>query len=257
MPHCATCRWRSRRSPPAKPGQPGHVSAVRKSEANALAGDVEIRCEAGRVDIEANQRGDLLGDKQFERGVFLGVTGRAGLEVVREGRDATGEVRRRSADASATNAGAPPVPASATAAPPDVEPAPVGTSLDVQMEALRGFASVLDFDADLSAGGVLPVRVSMRNSTRRSYDFDPSTLVLNVAGERTRVSPLTPADAYSRLAAESRSVTRRHRSREGPARREGDHWWPPCTRRHPRGIRLLSSRQLRPCTLVGYRHRDR
>lgn len=183
---------------PAKPGQPGRVSAVRKSETNPLAGDVSIRCEGGRVDIEADQRGDLLGDKQFERGIFLGVTGRADLEVVREGRYATGEVRRRGPDAAAGPAA--PSGVSAPAAQPIPTAASTG-SLDVEMEALRGFASVLDFDADLGAAGVLPVRVSIRNGTRRAYEFDPAAIVLSVSGRRTRVAALTPTEAYERVAA--------------------------------------------------------
>lgn len=181
---------------PAKPGQPGHATGVRKGESNPLAGDVEIRCDDGRVDIEANQRGDLLGDKQFERGIFLSVTGRAGLEVVREGRESTGEVRRRTSATSADEApssspGSPSSPAAADSG---------GATLDVQMEALRGFASVLDFDADLGSAGILPVRLSIRNATRRAYDFDPSRIVVNVSGERTQVVPLTSAQANEKLA---------------------------------------------------------
>jgi hypothetical protein len=184
----------------AKPGQTGHVSGVRKSESNPLAGDVEIRCERGRVDIEANQRGDLLGDKQFERGIFLAVTGRAELEVVREGRYATGEVRRRNADASAAQAPPTAVPQAAEPPPPRAAADAASSTLEVQMEALRGFASVLDFDADLGAARILPVRVSIRNATRRAYDFDPSAIVVNVSGQRAQVVPLTPAEANARLA---------------------------------------------------------
>jgi hypothetical protein len=90
-----------------------------------------------------------------------------------------------------------PAPPTAPVAPPAVAAA----SLDVQMEAVRGFASVLDFDADLGSAGVLPVHVSIRNGTRRAYDFDPSAIVLNVSGQRTRVAPLTPTDAYARMEA--------------------------------------------------------
>jgi len=186
---------------PAKPGQPGHVSAVRKNETNPLAGDVSIRCEGGRVDIEADQRGDLLGDKQFERGIFLGVTGRADLEVVREGRYATGEVRRRGVDAAAGEEARLAQPGPAAPDTQRVASSISAGSLDVEMEALPGFASVLDFDADLGAAGVLPVRVSIRNGTRRAYEFDPAAIALSVSGERTRVSALTPGEAYARVAA--------------------------------------------------------
>lgn len=186
----------------AKPGKPGSLTA-RRDESNAkLAGSVSIRCEAGRVDIVADQANDFLGDKEFERGVFLGVTGRGDLEVVREGRYATGEVRRRE-DAPTAGPESAPAAASASSKRPEVAPRrpprvadPV---LTVRVEALRGFASVLDFDVDLSAVGVLPVKVSIRNGTQRAYDFDPRAMAVSVAGERSRVAPLTLDQAYQRL----------------------------------------------------------
>lgn len=183
---------------PAKPGQPGRLRAERgESAGGRLAGEVTIGCEAGRVDIVADQEGDLLGDKEFERGVFLGVTGRGELEVIREGRHATGEVRRKANSSRATRTPA------ASAAGSTVAPSPAAheTSLVVRLEALRGFASVLDFDADLSACGVLPVKVVIRNGTRRAYEFNPSTIVVSGSQSREKVSPLSRG-ALERLLAD-------------------------------------------------------
>jgi len=197
---------------PAKPGQTGTVRAVREGDGTPLSGDVEIRCEGARVDIRANQRGNLLGDKEFERGVFLGVTGRAGLEVVREGRDATGEVRRKNAEAAPAEEAPLDRPPLAGAESPRVAAPVTAAVLEVQMEAVRGFASVLDFDADLSAGGVLPVHVLIRNQTRRAYDFQPSDIVLTVAGGRTRVQQLSPTEAYARISSENSGTTAEQQS---------------------------------------------
>ena len=183
---------------PAKPGQTGKLRAVRRdTSAGKLSGGVEIRCEADRVHIVADQHGDLLGDKEFERGVFLGVTGRGDLEVIREGRYATGEVRRRDhvlpPDSTSSRAAV----ESASAAARTAASSAVESALVVRVEALRGFASVLDFDADLSALGVLPVKVFIRNGTKRVYDFDPGTIV--VANASARVSALTLDEAQQKL----------------------------------------------------------
>jgi hypothetical protein len=67
------------------------------------------------------------------------------------------------------------------------------------MEVLRGFASILDFEADLGAGGLLPVKVVIVNGTRRAYELEPSAIVLRPVGERTQVQPLTAAAAHERL----------------------------------------------------------
>jgi hypothetical protein len=184
---------------PAKPGQTGSLRAVRRADGGSkLSGSVEVRCEGGRVHVVANQDSDLLGDKEFERGVFLGVTGRGNLEVVREGRLATGEVRRRDTGPLRQL-----TQTSEAAESPTLETTPVARAaepvLTVRVEALRGFASVLDFDADLSARGVLPVQVSIRNGTKRAYDFDPGSIVVTAGAQRSPVRPFSLAEAQRRV----------------------------------------------------------
>ena len=181
---------------PAKPGQTGALSARRESPGANLAGSVEIRCEGGRVDIVANQARDLLGDKEFERGVFLAVTGRGNLEVVRDGRYATGEVQRR------PEVSVPPTQAAPVSAGKEISSVTPSedSALTVHLEALRGFASVLDFDADLSATEVLPVKIIVRNGTRRAYDLDTGGITVGVSGSRAKVHALTLEQTQQRLA---------------------------------------------------------
>ena len=189
---------------PAKPGAPGSISASRSGERGKLGGDVEIRCDGGRISIVSSQSGGLLGDKEFERGVFLGVAGRTGLEVVRDGRYATGEMKRREAApsaAAATGGGVEPTPSSprSDAASTSAASSALSGGLTVEMELLRGFASILDFEADLGAGGLLPVKVVIVNGTRRAYELEPSAIVMRPVGERTQVQPLSAAAAHERL----------------------------------------------------------
>jgi len=190
---------------PAKPGAPGSITASRSDERGRLGGSVDIRCDGGKVSIVANERGGFLGDKEFERGVFLGVAGRTGLEVVREGRYATGEMKRRDAPTAATEGA---TSAEVGAAPPQHSASDAAGSaaaasggLDVEMVPLKGFAAILDFEADLSAAGVLPVKVSIVNGTRRAYDFDPATIAMRRRGAREQVEPLDADAAHERLTA--------------------------------------------------------
>jgi hypothetical protein len=197
---------------PAKPGQPGIVRTEPGPGSSSSGGDVSIRCESDGVHVVSSQSGLSLQDQQFERGVFLGVTGRAGLQVERDGRRSTGRVVKKSAAAppaqptagtkgSSSSSAAAPVP---TAAPPPPEPKEVG--IVVRLEPLQGFATLLDFEADLSAAGILPVKVSITNGTKRAYEFDPRDIVLRKAGSRDRAKGLTASQAISLLESKNREV---------------------------------------------------
>ncbi len=158
----------------ARPGSPGTVHAVGKEGAVAGEGNVTIRCEPDGVHIEADEPG-VTTSHTFERGIYLSVTGRTGL--TRE----SGTLKREQV---------PQRPA---------EHGTTGGGIRVVLEPLRGFATVLDFEADLSAAGVLPVRVRVVNESRRTYDFDPADVVLRAAGSRRRVRPITPDHVVARL----------------------------------------------------------
>ena len=65
---------------------------------------------------------------------------------------------------------------------------------------------MLDFEADLSRAGILPVRVTVANGTARSYEFDPRDIVLRRAGSRRRAYTLSPNQAGRRLEDANREI---------------------------------------------------
>lgn len=175
----------------AKPGRPGLLKASGKRR----SGSVTIRCEADGVHIDPKQSsGDAMA---FERGIFLSVTGRGDLEVDR------GKIVGRRATANSAGS---PAPASAAGAAQQATAPPAlvaedSSSLTVVVEPQHGFATVLDFDADLSAAGILPLKITVRNGSERPYDFDPDDIQLRVRGSRARAEPLGNAEASARLQA--------------------------------------------------------
>jgi hypothetical protein len=188
----------------AKPGSPGYVSGSRVDNRGRMDGTVKVRCDPEAVHITANQSG--IGGDEFEIGVFLSVTGRAGLEVEREGRNDAGKLVKRSiptesgsgATESSTMSGSrPPAATGSSRARARSEEKVVGVR--VLLEPIEGYATLLDFDANLSAAGILPVRVQVDNGTGRSYEFDPQDVVLRRAGSRDRAKPLSGAQAVSIL----------------------------------------------------------
>ena len=195
---------------PAKPGRPGLVRVEPEPGSSRPGGEVKINCEAGEVHVVSSQSGLSLQSQQFERGVFLGVTGRADLEVEREGRRTTGRVKKRDRT--------PPVQTGSAASPPTSGTAPAGTGraqpappaepedvgIVVRLKPLHGFATVLDFDADLSAAGILPVKVSISNATKRAYEFDPRDIVLRKKGSRDRAQAMTASEAVKALEKKNR-----------------------------------------------------
>jgi hypothetical protein len=62
--------------------------------------------------------------------------------------------------------------------------------LRIRMEPIPGPAARLDFDLDLAAAGVLPVRVTIDNQTERAYRSEAVSFVLiDAAGHRTLPLP--------------------------------------------------------------------
>jgi hypothetical protein len=84
------------------------------------------------------------------------------------------------------------------------EPEDVG--IVVRLKPLQGFATVLDFEADLSAAGILPVKVSISNATKRAYEFDPRDIVLRKKGSRDRAQAMTASEAVKALEKKNREV---------------------------------------------------
>jgi hypothetical protein len=174
----------------ARPGVPGYVEGEREDSRGRISGKVTIRCEPDGVHIEPRQDG-IVHEQEFERGVFLGVTGRADLIRAREGEDAGKFVPRSGSDETSPTA-------SASAGAPR-SAAQRATGVSVVLEPLTGFTTVLDFEADLSAAGILPVKVTITNGTGRAYAFDPRDVVLRQSGSRRRAYPLAPDEAVALL----------------------------------------------------------
>jgi len=194
---------------PAKPGVPGFVEATRKDSRGTMKGKISIRCDADGVKIKASES-SLAGESEFERGVFLGVTGRAELVRDRESADPNKLVARdpaRRSGASGTSAsGARPASGAGSATRPAA--VPMGTGIHVTLVPQSGFTTVLDFEANLGAAGILPVKVTIANGTDRAYGFDPRDVVLRQSGSRTRAYPLTPDEAVKLLqSANRRSIS--------------------------------------------------
>lgn len=165
----------------AHPGSPGRLTAVGRDR----RGEVTISCNDQGVTIDPTQTS--MGDKIFERGIFLSVTGRSGLKMDRG--DVTGRQKPPMTLAQAATEGA---------------PAPTGDVL-VEVQPQRGFEAVLDFDADLAAAGILPIRVTIRNGTKRTYAFALDGLTLRRKDSGDVATRLSPADAAAKLAAKAGS----------------------------------------------------
>lgn len=191
----------------AKPGSPGYVSATRTDNRGRMDGTVNIRCQPDRVEIVADQSG--IGGDEFERGVFLSVTGRAGLMVERDGRGSGKLVKRESVSTGASGSsqgstGGGSATSSSRTSSSGPSRGPVAAEEKVRgvrvlLDPIRGYATLLDFEANLDAAGILPVRVQVDNGTRRTYEFDPRDVVLRVAGSRERAKPLSNGQALELL----------------------------------------------------------
>jgi hypothetical protein len=165
----------------ARPGRPGRISAVGSDR----RGDVTITCDEAGVHIDPYQ--SSMGDKVFERGVFLSVTGRSGLHMDRG--EVTGRDRRVDDLAQAVEEGVPP---------------PSGSVL-VQVQPQRGFETVLDFDADLASAGILPIKVTIQNGSKRAYTFTLDDIIVRRKDSSEAARRMTAADAAAQLAAKAGS----------------------------------------------------
>lgn len=184
----------------AKPGGSGYVRATRTDKRGKLEGEVDIRCAADGIHIVASQAG--IGGDEFERGIFLSIIGRADLMVEREGREAGRLVKRSSARSEPSPYVAePPESASGAGAATPSRAAPAAVGVRLLLEPVHGYATLLDFEANLSAAGLLPIKVRVENGTDRVYELDPGDIALRRAGSRERARALPIADAVARLEA--------------------------------------------------------
>lgn len=158
---------------PAAIGRPGTLHGTR-DERGVQKVTAVVTCNGTTVDIDASEDGKLLGQMEFRRGFYLSFTG------IVQAAEITEAAAREAA----------------------LHPAPdhKGPGLRVLLEPVPGQAAKLDFDFDLAAAGVLPVRVTITNGTTRTYRFDATDIVL-VQTDGTRVPPLSIDAAAQRIVA--------------------------------------------------------
>ena len=167
---------------PAQPGRPGYLRATGSDR----SGDVTITCDPAGVKIDPRQTS--MGDRIFERGVLFSVTGRSGLVLDRG--TVSGRVRNVNDEQGSGS---------------DDEAGRASGGVSLAVEPQKGFSTVLDFDADVAAAGLLPVKVTIRNGTNRAYQFAPSDLVVRVRGSSTVAQQISAADAAAQVEARAGS----------------------------------------------------
>jgi hypothetical protein len=163
---------------PAAIGRPGRLRGTREERGTQNV-TVDVTCNGKTVDIDASEDGKFLGRLEFKRGFYLSFTGIAQAAAVTEA-----EQRAAALHPAAERKGA---------------------GLRVLIEPVRGQAAKLDFDLDLAAAGVLPVRITITNGTSRTYRFDSADIVL-MQKDGTRVHPLSLDDTAQRVVTAPRAA---------------------------------------------------
>lgn len=161
---------------PAAVGRTGTLRGTR-DEQGVQNVTVTLTCREHDVDIDASEDGKFLNRLEFRRGFYLSFTG------IVQAAEITDAAAREAALHPAQDR--------------------KGPGLRVLLEPVPGQAAKLDFNADLAAAGVLPVRVTIVNGTTRTYRFDPADVAL-VERDGTRVRPLSIDDVAQRIAAAPR-----------------------------------------------------
>jgi hypothetical protein len=161
---------------PATPGSPGAIRGRRNWQGSATGRQsilVKITCSPTGSTIDANEDGQMFGQIDLKRGFYQAFT-----NIVSMG--AAEKAMEEKIDAGTA-------PASQQR-----------RDLQIVIEPIRGQESKLDFDVDLAAAGILPLRVNVNNRTPRTYEIDPAETQLTAA-DRSRVRPLSPEQAGERI----------------------------------------------------------
>jgi hypothetical protein len=161
---------------PAAMGRAGEAHGTRDAQrANGGAQNVTITIACGPTGaaVDAHDDDKLLGQVEFKRAFFLSFTSTQHMDE-----------RRREMEEKVA----------AGTAPASQQP----QGLQVKIEPVRGQASKLDFEMDMAAAGILPVRVRVTNATSRIYRVAADDVQL-VGRDRARVPPLSVAAAAARV----------------------------------------------------------
>jgi hypothetical protein len=156
---------------PAAAGRPGTIRGTREEQGTQNV-TVKVTCGRGDAEIDASEDGKFLGQLEFKRGFYLAFTATAAQAAV------SAAVAREQAERPLAQKNV--------------------KGLQVLLEPVGGLGAKLDFDLDLAAAGVLPVRVTINNFTTRTYIVDPTDIVL-AQKDGTRVGPMTVAETAQRI----------------------------------------------------------
>ncbi|MFI5399146.1 MAG: hypothetical protein ACHQ9S_26750 [Candidatus Binatia bacterium] len=165
---------------PAQMGRSGKIHGVRDERGSAQSVTVAITCNPGTTDIDASEDNRFLGQLDFKRAFYLAFTGMAVQTTVVEA--AAREEAQRPLEQKRQK------------------------GLRVLMEPVAGLGAKVDFDLDLAAGQVLPVRVTINNATSRTYALDPGDIVL-IQQDGTRVHTMPVDEAAQHVADAARQQT--------------------------------------------------
>lgn len=147
-----------------RPGQPGHIVAIKES--GGEAGSVTITCTETGAIVEPEKSGlpipSLLGaaERPHEFQNLFQHT----FNILRSGQEHAAQQGPRK-------------------------------GLTMTLTPLNSFESQMDLGADLLAGGVLPIKVEISNNTPRPYGFDTGKVYLQAAGGSDRIAPVAPPAA--------------------------------------------------------------
>jgi hypothetical protein len=161
---------------PAKLGKPGFVKGVKQLSASPPRrqdGVVTIECTPGGVNLDAREEGKILGQVDMKRAFMIAY--KSVLQMREAEQQMEAQVAAGTAPAAYQRKG-----------------------LRVLLEPVPGHAAKLDFQFDMAAAGILPIRVTINNPTDRRYLLDVNEIRLTAA-DHQRVIALSPGIAAERI----------------------------------------------------------
>ena len=161
---------------PATPGHEGTLKGTTTEGSTAGAdrsATVTIECTPTGATVIASEDGKWLRQLDFKHAYYLGFTSQLAMAKAQ---------RERAAKLAAGE-----LPASQQR-----------NDLQVLVEPVGGLGAKLDFDLDLAAAGVLPVRINIKNPSDRTYRLGLDEIRLT-RSDRERVASISPEQAAERI----------------------------------------------------------
>lgn len=159
----------------AVPGRDGVLRGTSNEGGEERSATVSIECTPTGANVNASEDNKWLRQLEFKNGYYLNFQAQLALA----------ERQREQAAKKASG---------------ELAASQQRNDLQVTVEPIVGLAAKLDFDLDLAAGGVLPMKIAVRNPTDRTYQLDPDQIRLTRT-DRERVEPISPDTAAARMVA--------------------------------------------------------